>query len=102
VILSRKAELDQFIDGLGPIVNLVGKYPDVMEPAFVEREAKAPTPQEFLNLTVFENVRVELQTFLQQYLENQGIRFNLKELIFCSKFVDDLYHTERVSKFKYV
>ena len=35
VILSRKAELDQFAVGLGPVLGVAMKYPDMMKSMFV-------------------------------------------------------------------
>jgi hypothetical protein len=74
VIPSRKAELDQFIVGLGPIIESVRRYPEVMKSVFVGGEAKPPTAKEFMDLVVFENVDGLLQEFLQQYLVTEGKR----------------------------
>ena len=35
IILSRKAELDQFVSGLGPLVDVIKQHPKKMEPLLV-------------------------------------------------------------------
>ena len=39
VILLRKAELDQFISGLDPLINIMCKYPDLAAPLFMAGHA---------------------------------------------------------------
>ena len=41
VFLSRKAELDQFMSRLGPLIKLVQQHPDQAEPIFVAGYSKA-------------------------------------------------------------
>ena len=56
VILSRKAELGQFISGLGPLIKIVRKHPDLAEPLFVTGHATSPTAEEILSLVRYEDV----------------------------------------------
>ncbi|XP_068725046.1 G2/M phase-specific E3 ubiquitin-protein ligase-like [Montipora capricornis] len=45
VILSRKAELDQFAVGLGPVLGVAMKYPDMMKSVFVSCSEPASVDQ---------------------------------------------------------
>ena len=70
VILSRKAELDQFAVGLGLVLGVAMKYPDMMKSMFVscsEPASLSVTPAAFKDLLVFEDVQ-DKEYFLQ-YIE---------------------------------
>lgn len=48
VFLSRKAELDQFMARLGPVLNLIRKNPQLAKPIPVADKVKPPSAEEFL------------------------------------------------------
>ena len=73
VLLSRKAELDQFLLGLGPLVDSIRKYPDVFEPLFVSSGAKPPTGDDLLSLIDYENVDDEIKQYFIRYVHSEGI-----------------------------
>ena len=72
VIFSRKAELDQFINGLECLVEWVRKYPSLMRPLLVAGDTAPPTKEDWLNMIVFENEDKELEDFFKEYLEIEG------------------------------
>ncbi len=72
VLLSRKAELDQFLLGLGPLVDSIRKYPDVFEPLFVSSGAKPPTGDDLLSLIDYENVDDEIKQYFIRYVHSEG------------------------------
>ena len=55
-IRLRKAELDQFISGLGPLINIVRKYPDLAVPLFMAGHARPPTAEQVFSLVKYEDV----------------------------------------------
>ena len=71
VILSRKAELDQFISGLGPLINIVRKHPDLAAPLFVAGCATPPTSEEVLSLVKYEDVDDKHKEFFQKYVREE-------------------------------
>ena len=56
VFLSRKAELGQFMAGLGPVLNLICKHLHLAEPILVADKVKPPSAEEFLALVEYEDV----------------------------------------------
>ena len=68
VFLSRKAELDQFMAGLGPLLNLIRKHPHLEEPLFVAGIAKPPTADQFLAIVEYEDVDGMHIDFFKQYV----------------------------------
>ena len=69
VILSRKAELDQFAVGLGPVLVVAMKYPDMMKSMFVscpEPASLSVTPAAFKDLLVFEDVQDKVKEYFLQ------------------------------------
>ena len=56
VFLSRKAELDQFMSGLGPLIKLVRQHPDQAEPIFVAGYSKTVSAEDILPLVDYEDV----------------------------------------------
>ena len=71
VILLRKAELDQFISGLGPLISIVRKYPDLAAPLFVAGRATPPTAEEVLSLVRYEDVDDKHKEFFQKYVREE-------------------------------
>jgi hypothetical protein len=72
VLLSRKAELDQFLIGLGPLVECIRKYPNIMEPLFLAGHAKPPTPDDLLSIIEYESVGDEIKEFFTRYVQAEG------------------------------
>mgnify|MGYP002803387056 FL=1 len=72
VILSRKAELDQFLIGLGPVAEFIRKYPNIMEQIFVTGHAQQPTADDFLSLIEYDGVDDEIKEFFIRYLQAEG------------------------------
>jgi hypothetical protein len=72
VLLSCKAELDQFLLGLGPLVDNIRKYPDVFELLFVSSGAKPPTGDDLLSLIDYENVDDEIKQYFIRYVHSEG------------------------------
>lgn len=70
--MTRKAELDQFLIGLGPLVESIRQYPDVMEPLFVAACAKPPTADDLLSLVEFECVDDDLKQYFTRYVRAEG------------------------------
>jgi hypothetical protein len=68
VLLSRKAELDQFMSGLGPLINLICKHPDQTEPLLVAGQAKSPSAEDLLSLVEYEEVDEVRKDFFKQYV----------------------------------
>ena len=71
VILLRKAELGQFISGLGPLINIVRKYSDLAAPLFVAGRATPPTAEEVLSLVRYEEVDDKHKEFFQKYVREE-------------------------------
>ena len=69
VLLSRKAELDQFISGLGPLISIVRKHPDLAAPLFLAGSAKPPSAEEVLSIVEYENVDDKYKEFFQNYVK---------------------------------
>jgi hypothetical protein len=72
VILSRKAELDQFISGLGPLINIVCKYPDLAAPLFMTGHATPITAEEVLSLVEYEDVDDKHKELFQKYVREES------------------------------
>lgn len=75
VLLSRKAELDQFISGLGPLHALITKHPTKTECLFVTGNESPPTAEELLSLMVFEDVQPNIVNFFNKYLKTSEGEF---------------------------
>ena len=99
VILSRKAELDQFAVGLGPVLGLAKKYPDVLKSLFVncsEPGSASVTPAEFKGLLVFEGLQDKVKEYFLEYIDREG-RTYYRYLLFIgettSKFFPNVWET---------
>ncbi len=71
ILLSRKAELDQFVLGLGPLVD-IKQHPKKMEPLFLAGSEKLPTAEEFLSLVEYEDVNDSLKQHFIRYTHLPG------------------------------
>lgn len=79
VILSRKAELDQFSDGLGPLLTKIRSNADICKPLLVQSiDDTKVTAEKLKSLLVFEKLTEPLQQFLIDYIEMKG-----KLILFC-------------------
>ena len=72
IILSRKAELDQFVSGLGPLVDVIKQHPKKMEPLLVAGTKKPLTAEEFLSLVEYEDVDDSLKQHFIHYVHLPG------------------------------
>ena len=84
VILSRKAELDQFAVGLGPVLGLAKKYPDVLKSLFVncsEPGSASVTPAAFKGLLVLEGLQDKGKEYFLEYIDKEGRRY-YRDLLF--------------------
>ena len=72
IILSRKAELDQFVCGLGPLVDVIRQHPKKMEPLFLAGGKNPVTAEEFLSLIVYEDVNDSLKQQFIRYVHLSG------------------------------
>lgn len=68
VFLSRKAELDQFITGLGPVHSIIKQHPVLAEALFLVGKGKPLTAEEFLSLVVIQDVQPNIANFFNEYL----------------------------------
>lgn len=75
VILMRKAELDQFCQGLGPILNEARKHPDVFKPLFVHVGDVDLTPKKFKSLLLDTNLDDTLKGYFYNYIDHLGMLF---------------------------
>ena len=72
IILSRKAELDQFMSGMGPLVDIIKQHPKKMEPLFLASSSKPPSPEDFLSLVQYEDVNDSLKQYFLCYVHLPG------------------------------
>ena len=71
IFLSRKAELDQFMAGLGPVLNLIRQHPQLAEPLLGAGIAKPPTADEFLAMVEYEDVDDMHINFFKEYVRTE-------------------------------
>ncbi|XP_028413666.1 G2/M phase-specific E3 ubiquitin-protein ligase-like [Dendronephthya gigantea] len=76
IILSRKAELDQFVCGMGPLVDIIKKHPKEIEPLFLAGTKKPLSAEEFLSLVEYEDVNDEVKQHFIRYVELPATRVN--------------------------
>ena len=73
VVLSRKAELDQFADGLGPLLDKIRSYPDLCKPLLVQSDEHTKvTAEKIKSLLLFEEVNENLKKYLMDYIDMKG------------------------------
>ena len=71
VFLTRKAELDQFRTGLGPIVDIICKHPNNAKPLLQAGHNKPLTANEILPLVKFDDIDEKHKEFFQEYLRTE-------------------------------
>ena len=75
VILIRKAEIDQFSHGLGPILNEARMHPDIFKPLFVYVGDVDVTPKKFKSLLLDTNLDEILKGYFYKYIDCLGMLF---------------------------
>jgi hypothetical protein len=68
VLLSRKAELDQFVRGLGPLLTIIKEHPEKAECLLLVGNTNPPTSQELLSVMKFVDVQPNIIELFKQYL----------------------------------
>lgn len=73
VILSRKGALDQFVLGLGPLLEQAKKHPELIKPLLVGSESsEVITPDKFKKLIVFHGVEEKVKGYFLEFIEKEG------------------------------
>ena len=73
IVTSRKAELDQFAIGLGPVLEEARKFPELCRQLFVYDESTDDlTPERMKSLLYMGNLESNLQDHLNKYIEMKG------------------------------
>jgi hypothetical protein len=91
ILLSRKAELDQFVLGLGPLVDIIKQHPKTMEPLFLAGSEKLLTAEEFLSLVEYDNVNDSLKQHFIRYVHLPGNNLlpNNVDNVICPYYMRD-------------
>jgi hypothetical protein len=85
VLLSRKAELDQLAEGLGPVLEIIQRNPDVMRPYYTSTIIQPLTAESFLDICSFEStIPANLKAFFVQYVYRAGSEKLARLLQFCT------------------
>lgn len=73
IITSRKAELDQFAQGLSPILTEARKVPEICRPLFVHDEnMEELNPEKIKSLLDMDLLESNLQEYLKMYIDSKG------------------------------
>lgn len=73
LISSRKAELDQFALGLGPVLKAAKENPTVCKPLFVYDEENCKVTPEKLKALLYEaNLDDKLKGYFHDYIDSKG------------------------------
>ena len=84
LITSRKAELDQFAFGLGPVLKAAQKQPSVCKPLFVFEEGSAMlTPEIFKELLSENDLEDRLKAYFHDYIDSRSKNILLSNLHAC-------------------
>ena len=81
VFLSRKAELDQFVSGLGRITNLISCHTEKAKSLLESGSAKPLTAEDLMSLVEFEDVDDLRKDFFNRYVLTER---KFKSLFFYS------------------
>ena len=95
VILSRKAELDQFLLGLSPLVESIRKHPDLMEPLFVAGSSKPTTADDLELLIEFDGVDDNIKEYFSRYIRLEGNSYSTRYI----RLEGNSYSTRHKDKF---
>ena len=84
VILVRKAELDQFSHGLGPILGKARLHPEIFKPLFVHVGEVDLTPEMLKSLLQDTHLDDRLKGYFYKYIDHLGMLFLycIKSMIF--------------------
>ena len=73
IITSRKAELDQFAVGLGPLLKEAKKFPEMCRRLFVYDESMdALSPEMVKDLLYMDQLESNLREYLEKYIDSKG------------------------------
>lgn len=87
IISSRKAELDQFAQGLDRVLKEARKVPEVCKPLFVyNKNVEKLTAEKFEALLHVHDLENNLKDYLHEYIGSKGEDELAKFLSFCTGF----------------
>ena len=72
VILSRKAEVDQFIEGLGPLLQKIKDHPEKFEPLFVAGACEPPLSKDLFSIVEYDDVDKRIREYFTRYIREAG------------------------------
>ena len=72
-MLSRKAELDQFIEGLGPVIREARCHPEIFKPLFVHSEDQVFLPELFKSLLLDRSLDPTTKGYFLKFIDEQGM-----------------------------
>ena len=73
VILSRKAELDQFIEGLGPVIREAHYHSEIFKPLFVHSEDQVLSPELFQSLLLDRSLDPTMKGYFHKFIDEQSM-----------------------------
>ena len=77
VILSRKAEVDQFMEGLGPLLQIIKNHPEKFEPLFVAGACEPPLSEDLFSIVDYDDVDERMKEYFTHYVREAGNPCNL-------------------------
>ncbi|CAB3995635.1 Hypothetical predicted protein [Paramuricea clavata] len=77
VILSRKAEVDQFMEGLGPLLQRIKNHPEKFEPLFVAGACKPPLSEDLFSIVDYDDVDERMKEYFTRYVREASNPCNL-------------------------
>ena len=77
VILSRKAEVDQFMEGLGPLLQRIKNHPETFEPLFVAGACEPPLSEDLFSIVDYDDVDERMKEYFTRYVREAGNPCNL-------------------------
>ncbi|CAB3994643.1 Hypothetical predicted protein [Paramuricea clavata] len=77
VILSRKAEVDQFMEGLGPLLWKIKNHPEKFEPLFVAGACEPPLSEDLFSIVDYDDVDERMKEYFTRYVREAGNPCNL-------------------------
>ena len=88
IISSRKAELDQFSQGLEPLLREARKVPEMFKPLFVySQNTKQLTAECFKALINSDCLEDNLKEYLDKYIDSKGIYIYFPCTFYFKSFV---------------
>jgi hypothetical protein len=77
VILSRKAEVDQLMEGLGPLLQRIKNHPEKFEPLFVAGACEPPLSEDLFSIVDYDDVDERMKEYFTRYVREAGNPCNL-------------------------